>query len=106
MPKKPEPGPTGDFPHGKLSPDDEGGINVALRHFDAPDGTRMVRLDFGKPLAWLSLPQDQAIAFAMTILKHATGAERGFVLTEVDEIDAEDLERRGQGDSGIEPRRQ
>jgi hypothetical protein len=68
---EPKLGPTGDFPHGKLSDDDEGGINVALSHHQAPDGTPMVRLDFGKPVAWLSLPQDMAIAFALTLLKHA-----------------------------------
>lgn len=64
-------GPTGDYPHGKLSEDDEGGINVALSHHIAPDGARMVRLDFGKPVAWLSLPREQAVAFALLILKHA-----------------------------------
>jgi hypothetical protein len=89
--KKPQPGPTGDYPHGKLGPDDEGGINVALSHHDAPDGTPMVRFDFAKPVAWLSLPRDHAVAFAFLILKHA-----GCV--EVEIRDAEDLGRRGQGD--------
>jgi hypothetical protein len=64
-------GPTGDFPHGKLNPDDEGGINVAISRHVAPDGTQMVRFDFGKPVAWLSLPRDRAILFANTILKFA-----------------------------------
>jgi hypothetical protein len=65
-------GPTGDFPHGKLNDDDEGGINVALSRHRAPDGTQMVRLDFGpKPVAWLSLPSEQAIHFAMSLLKFA-----------------------------------
>jgi hypothetical protein len=66
-----EPGPTGDYPHGKLSTDDEGGLNVAISHFMAPDGTRMVRFDYGKPISWLALPREQAVEFAVTILKHA-----------------------------------
>jgi hypothetical protein len=65
------PGPTGDFPHGKLDDDDEGGIKVAISGHLAPDGTPMVRLDFGKSLAWLSLPRQQAILFAMSLLKFA-----------------------------------
>jgi hypothetical protein len=65
------PGPTGDFPHGKLSDDDEGGINVALSRFRAPDGESMVRLDFGKPVAWVTLPNEEAIRFAMSMLKFA-----------------------------------
>jgi|HubBroStandDraft_3_1064219.scaffolds.fasta_scaffold21711_5 hypothetical protein len=72
--EKPQPGPTGDFPHGKLGPDDEGGINIALSHHNAPDGTPMVRFDFAKPVAWLSLPSTHAVAFALLILKH-TGIE-------------------------------
>jgi hypothetical protein len=71
MSEKPTLGPTGDFPHGKLSADDEGGLNMALGHTVAPDGTRMVRLEFGKPIAWLSLPSEQAIQFALTIMRHA-----------------------------------
>jgi hypothetical protein len=88
---KRRPGPTGDYPHGKLGPDDEGGIGVALSHFTAPDGTRMVRLDFGKPVSWLALPHAHAVAFALLILKH-TGIE-------VEIGDARDLGEGGQGDS-------
>lgn len=64
-------GPTGDYPHGKLNVDDEGGLNVALSHFDAPDGARMVRLDFGKPVVWLALPRAAAIAFGRMMIHHA-----------------------------------
>lgn len=66
-----KPGPTGDFPHGKLYADDEGGINVAISSHIAPDGSQMVRFDFGKPVAWLSLPREEALAFASLIVKHA-----------------------------------
>jgi hypothetical protein len=65
-------GPTGDFPHGKLADDDEGGINVAISRHIAPDGSQMVRLDFGKPVTWLSLPREQALAFAAAINWYAT----------------------------------
>jgi hypothetical protein len=92
-------GATGDFPHGKLSNDDEGGINVALSGHLAPDGTPMVRLNFGQPVAWLSLPRDQAIQFAMAILKHA--GLRGMIVIGEGGDDAEDSRRRGQGDQEV-----
>lgn len=87
------PGPTGDFPHGKLSEDDEGGINVALSRHLAPDGTPMVRIDFGKPVAWLSLPRDQAIEFALTMMKHA-GFVGSVIVGPGEIIDASDPRRR------------
>jgi hypothetical protein len=65
------PGPTGDFPHGKLAPDDKGGINVALSAFKAPDGRHMVRIDFGAPVDWLALPREQALVFGHTLIKFA-----------------------------------
>jgi hypothetical protein len=64
-------GPTGEFPHGKLSDDDEGEINVAISRHVAPDGSQMVRFDFGKPVAWLSLPREQALALAAVIIQQA-----------------------------------
>jgi hypothetical protein len=91
----PKLGPTGDFPQGKLSADDQGGLNVALSHHVAPDGTVMVRMDFGTPVAWLSLPQEMAIEFALSILKH-TGV-RTVQITHGGG-DASNLEGRGQGD--------
>jgi hypothetical protein len=96
--KKPQAGPTGDFPHGKLNEDDEGGINIALSHHFAPDGTQMVRLDFLKPIAWLSLPREQAVAFALTIIKHS-GFVGSVIVGDGEMIDASNLGRRGQGDS-------
>jgi hypothetical protein len=69
------PGPTGDYPHGKLSDDDEGGLSVAMSHFIAPNGDRMVRLDFGKPITWVALPREQALNFAAFIVHHAGGPD-------------------------------
>lgn len=66
------PGPTFDFPHGKLRPDDKGGLNVAISRFRAPDGTKMIQLDFGSPVDWLALPKEQALAFAAVITRMAS----------------------------------
>ena len=66
-----KPGPTGDYPMGKLNDDDEGGLVVAISRQDYPKG-KVVRIDFGpKPVAWVCLPPDAAIEFAETIIKYA-----------------------------------
>jgi hypothetical protein len=59
-------GPTGDFPLGKLSRDDEGELRVKVSHEDG-----VVRIDFGAPTAWIGLPPDHALAFAAVVVKHA-----------------------------------
>lgn len=65
---KREIGATGTFPDGKLNDDDQGALRIAVG-YDRVDG--IVRVDFGKPVAWLGLPKENAIAFAEAILKHA-----------------------------------
>jgi hypothetical protein len=60
------PGPTGDFPRGRLDEYDEGGLALAISKYN---GT--VRFDFGKKVAWFALPPDQAITLAELILKTA-----------------------------------
>jgi hypothetical protein len=64
-------GPTGDFPRGKLRPDDEGGLNIGIAHDS--DGT--VIINFGTDVSWLGLPPDQAREFAKLILIHS-GAKK------------------------------
>jgi hypothetical protein len=60
-------GATGEFPHGKLNEDDEGGLMCAV----SIQGDT-VRVDFGpKPVAWLAIDPDAAIAFASTIIDRA-----------------------------------
>ena len=59
-----KPGATHVFPQGKLNADDEGELNVAVAA-DREHG--VVRLDFGKPVAWLALPKEQALAWAQSI---------------------------------------
>lgn len=65
-------GATGDFPRGKLNPTDEGGLMIAVH----PEGDT-VRIDFGKPTAWIAMPADQALAFAALIVKNAMHIKRG-----------------------------
>jgi hypothetical protein len=63
---KPPIGPTGDFPKGKLDADDEGGLMLAISVYNG-----VVRVDFGKPLEWLGLPPEEALAFASLLVKQA-----------------------------------
>ena len=69
-----KPGPTGDYPDGKLNADDEGGIAVAIA-YDPNNDT--VHIDFGKPVAWIALPPSQAVAFAELIIHHALRGKNG-----------------------------
>jgi hypothetical protein len=59
-------GPTGNFPQGKVGPDDEGGLMIQMTNWNG-----VVRIDFGAPVTWLGLPPDEAIEFAKKILKQA-----------------------------------
>jgi hypothetical protein len=59
-------GPTGDFPQGKLNPDDEGALNVGVTNKDG-----VVVINFGTPVAWFGMPTDQAIEFAKLIMRNA-----------------------------------
>lgn len=65
--KRPRLGATGEYPHGKINPDDEGALNVGV----AADGMGNVHVDFGKPVSWFTMPSEQAINFAKLILTHA-----------------------------------
>jgi hypothetical protein len=60
-------GPTGKYPHGKLGPTDEGELQFGVAH----DADGNVHVNFGKPVAWFALPQEQAINLARLILGHA-----------------------------------
>ncbi len=63
-------GATGEFPKGKIAPEDEGEIAFAVGHKDGK-----VVIDFGKPVAWLGMDRHQAIALANTILSHAKACQ-------------------------------
>lgn len=63
-------GPTGDYPAGKLGPDDEGGIAIGVSNTG-----KLVRIDFGTPCRWIAFPKEQAQELARLILKHAEDLE-------------------------------
>lgn len=64
-------GPTHEYPHGMLGPEDRGAINVGVAH----DGKGNVVVNFGSELSWFAMPPENAINFAKLILKHA-GAKK------------------------------
>ena len=70
FPIPPGVGPTKDYPQGKLDEFDEGGLNIAVSH-EIRGQHRVVRVDFGKPLAWLAMDAETTMAFASLIVKHA-----------------------------------
>jgi len=71
--KRPKPGAaglgaTGRFPMPALDDSDEGELALAVG-YDPVMG--LVRIDFGKPVAWLALPKDKAMELGLSLLKHA-----------------------------------
>lgn len=65
-------GPTKQFPRGKIHQSDEGGIQISVGHNEGN-----VILQFGKPIAWLGFPPEQALELARTIQQHAHAALGG-----------------------------
>ena len=61
-------GATGYHPFGKINADDEGGLRMGVA-VDQSNG--IVRVDFGKPVAWLGLDRETALGLADLIRKHA-----------------------------------
>ena len=66
--EKIELGATGRFPGGKLDHTDEGELAFAVR---TDEKRELIYLDFGKPVAWLSLTPQLANDLANSLLKHA-----------------------------------
>lgn len=64
-------GATGKFPQGSYGRHDEGELRMGV----ARDNYGNVRMDFGKPVAWMAFPPEQAIELAKLLLKHA-GAKK------------------------------
>lgn len=65
-------GATGNFPRGKADADDEGELMLALA---ADRANGIVRIEFGKPIAWLGLPVVEARQFAQMLLAKAAEVE-------------------------------
>ncbi len=61
-------GATGAFPEGKLNATDEGELRMAMS-----SGNGMVRIDFGKPTAWIAFDANQAKELAALLMRHAAG---------------------------------
>jgi hypothetical protein len=69
-----KPGPTGDFPDGKLSEDDDGGLAIAIAA-DTEKG--VVIIDFGTPTSWIGLKPSDAKGFANMLIEKAVEVENG-----------------------------
>lgn len=54
-------GPTGEFPMGKLSDEDEGELTIAIT---ADPKTQRVILNMGAPTAWIGFTYEQAMALS------------------------------------------
>ena len=66
-------GATGQHPYGKLNRTDEGELAVALA-VDKRNG--VIKLEFGKPVAWLALPSTHARQLAKVLLESAEQLDR------------------------------
>lgn len=60
------PGPTGNYPEGKLNNDDQGELKIAIGKIEGK-----IVIDFGKPTTWIGMPVEQAVAFAELIVQKA-----------------------------------
>ncbi len=61
-------GATGTFPLGKLNKEDQGGLKMGVA---ADHRNGVVRIDFGKPVAWAALDRATALVLAESLRKHA-----------------------------------
>lgn len=61
-------GATGAFPDEKMNTSDEGELRMAVSSANG-----LVRIDFGKPTAWIAFPVNQAKELAALLMKHASG---------------------------------
>ena len=65
-------GATGKFTHGKLNKDDEGELRFAVSVVGS-----VIRIDFGKEVAWLGLYAANARELAKALMSAADQAEKG-----------------------------
>lgn len=69
-------GATGRFSMPALNESDQGELKMGVA-YDKLDG--LVRVEFGKPVAWLAMPPEDAVAFAQSLLRHAASGSNGSV---------------------------
>jgi len=67
----PRPGPTGNFPHGKLTEKDKGEMFLSLTIKD-----NAVVLAFGKEVTWIGFTGNQAIDLGKALLKKGRSVNR------------------------------
>jgi hypothetical protein len=65
---RPWTGATGLYPDGKISPSDEGEIQIAV----GVDPHGVVVIDFGKPVAWLAMTPDGAMQLGLVLIERAS----------------------------------
>jgi hypothetical protein len=68
--RTPKLGPMGEFPKGKMRPDDDGAIRIAVMN----RGGKIV-MDFGGPVAWIGFDPSEARAIAAALERNAAEAE-------------------------------
>lgn len=66
-------GATGQFPRGKADATDEGELRLAMA---ADHQQGIVRILFGKPIAWLGLPSTEARQWAAMLIEKADELDR------------------------------
>jgi len=69
-------GATGRFPFGKADATDEGELTMALA---ADHANGIVRIHFGKPIAWIGLPTTHARELAAMLIAKADELDRAKV---------------------------
>lgn len=67
-----EPGPTGNFPLGRLRPDDDGELNV----IGGVNQDGIIELRFGVAVTWMGMTPDDAEQMAQALLGFAAEARR------------------------------
>lgn len=68
--KTPRLGATGEFPQGKLVPEDEGELQLAIAEVEG-----RVVINFGKPISWIGMRPEEARMLANMLLLKASAAE-------------------------------
>ena len=61
-----KPGPTGEFPEGKLDPSDEGELGIRITLL-----ADVIHVEFGTSVRWLALGADDAESLGRTLVKMA-----------------------------------
>lgn len=73
-------GPTGRFPDGQLDPSDRGEIQFAIA---GDDERALVHLNFGTPVAYVSMTPRQAVELAQDLIRQARQVAREPVVVQL-----------------------